>query len=62
MVLGLCALAILAARAYRHIWIAAIIFIALAGIALVIYFLVLNRVDSIALQRREPMIAELCRA
>jgi ABC-2 type transport system permease protein len=62
VVLGLCALAILAARAYHHIWLAAIIFVALAGIAIVIYLLVLNRVDSIALQRREPMITELCRA
>ena len=62
VVLGLCALAILAARASHHIWLAAIIFVALAGIALVIYFLVLNRMDAIALQRREPMITELCRA
>jgi len=62
VVLGLCALAILAARAYQHLWLAAIIFIVLAGIALVIYFLVLNRIDAIAVQRREPMITELCRA
>jgi ABC-2 type transport system permease protein len=62
VVLGLCALAVLAARAYHHIWLAAIIFLMLAAIAMVIYFLVLNRIDSIALQRREPMIAELCRA
>jgi ABC-2 type transport system permease protein len=62
VVLGLCALAILVARAYHHIWLAAIIFIALAAVALAIYFLVLNRIDAIAWQRREPMIAELCRA
>jgi ABC-2 type transport system permease protein len=62
VVLGLCALAILAARAYHHIWLAAIIFVALAAIATVIYFLVLNRIDATALQRREPMITELCRA
>ena len=61
-VLGLCALAILLARAYHHIWLAAIIFVALAAVAIVIYFLVLKRIDAIALQRREPMIAELCRA
>jgi hypothetical protein len=61
-VLGLCALAILAARAYHHIWLAAIIFVVLAAVAIVIYFLVLNRIDSIALQRREPMVVELCRA
>jgi len=61
-VLGLCALAILIARAYRHLWLAAIIFLALAAIALVIYFLVLKRIDAIVPQRREAMITELCRA
>ncbi len=61
-VLGLCALAILVARAYHHLWLAAIIFLALAAIAIVIYFLVLKRIDAIVLQRREAMIAELCRA
>jgi len=61
-VLGLCALAILAARAYHHLWLAAIIFVALAAIAIVIYFLVLKRIDAIVLQRREAMITELCRA
>jgi ABC-2 type transport system permease protein len=62
VVLGLCAFAILVARAYHHIWFAAIIFIALAAVASAIYFLVLNHIDAIALQRREAMIAELCRA
>jgi len=62
VVLGLCALAILVARAYQHTWLAAILFIALAAVAWAIYFLALNRIDAIALQRREPMIAELCRA
>ena len=62
VVLGLCALALLAARAYQHIWLAAVIFLALAAIALAVYFLVLNRIDAIALKRREVMIAELCRA
>ena len=62
VVLGLCALALLVARAYQHIWLAAIIFLALAAIAIVFYVLVLNRIDAIALRRREEMIAELCRA
>jgi ABC-2 type transport system permease protein len=61
-VLGLCALALLVARAYHHIWLAAIIFLALAAIAAVFYSLVLNRIDAIALRRREAMISELCRA
>jgi ABC-2 type transport system permease protein len=62
VVLGLCALALLAARAYQHIWLAAIIFVTLAAIATVFYVLVLNRIDAIALRRREAMITELCRA
>jgi ABC-2 type transport system permease protein len=61
-VLGLCALALLAARAYQHIWFAAVIFLALAAIATVFYALSLNRIDAIAQRRREAMIAELCRA
>src|SRR5580700_11304874 len=62
VVLGLCALALLAARAYQHIWLAAVIFLALAAIATVFYSLVLNRIDAIVQRRREAMIAELCRA
>jgi ABC-2 type transport system permease protein len=62
VVLGLCALALLVARAYEHIWLAAVIFLALAAIATVFYSLVLNRIDAIALRRREAMITELCRA
>jgi ABC-2 type transport system permease protein len=62
VVLGLCALALLAARAYHHIWFAAMIFLALAALAAVFYSLVLNRIDAIALRRREAMITELCRA
>jgi ABC-2 type transport system permease protein len=61
-VLGLCALALLIARAYGHIWIAAAIFLALAAIAAVFYVVVLNRMDAVALRRREAMITELCRA
>jgi ABC-2 type transport system permease protein len=61
-VLGLCAGAFLVARAYQHIWLAAVIFLALAAIAAVFYSLVLNRIDAIALRRREAMITELCRA
>jgi ABC-2 type transport system permease protein len=61
-VLSVCTLAILLARAYQHIWLAAVIFVVLAGIAMVIYTQVLNRIDAIVLEHRESMIAELCRA
>jgi hypothetical protein len=58
----LCAVALLIARAYQHIWVAAIVFVILAAGALVAYFLVLDRMDAIILKRREVMITELCKA
>jgi ABC-2 type transport system permease protein len=61
-VVGLCAVALLVARAYQHIWVAAVVFVILAAGALLAYFLVLDRMDAIILKRREVMIAELCKA
>jgi ABC-2 type transport system permease protein len=60
--IGLCALAILVARANGKIWIATVIFVFLIAGAAVGYVLVLNRADSVALSRREAMISELSRA
>jgi ABC-2 type transport system permease protein len=61
-VVGLCALALLAARASGRIWVATLVFLLLIVLAAVGYVMVLNRVDSVALQRRETMISELSRA
>jgi ABC-2 type transport system permease protein len=61
-VVGLCSVALLAARAYHHIWVAAVVFVILAAGAMVAYFLVLDRMDAIVLKRREAMITELCKA
>jgi ABC-2 type transport system permease protein len=61
VVVGLCAIALLAARAAHHIWVAAVVFIILAAAAAVAYFLTLNRMDAIVLKRREVMITELCK-
>jgi ABC-2 type transport system permease protein len=61
-VLGLCALALMVARAYGRVWIAILIFIFLAVLAAIGYAMVLNRVDAVALKRREIMITELSRA
>jgi hypothetical protein len=58
----LCSVALLAARAYHHIWVAAIVFVILAASAMVAYLLVLDRMDAIVLKRREAMITELCKA
>lgn len=61
-VLGLCALGLMVGRAYGRIWIATLIFLFLTAIAAVGYVTVLNRVDAVALKRRESIIAELSRA
>ncbi len=61
-VFGLAAVTLLIARAFGEVWIAAVIFLILAGLASVGYILVLNRADGIALDRRDAILAELCRA
>jgi ABC-2 type transport system permease protein len=50
------------ARLYDNLWIAALLFLILAAISIPIYLSVLRRLDTIALQRRETLLAELCRA
>lgn len=62
VVIGICAAALLLARAYGRIWIAVIIYTVLACVAAAGYTMVLSRVDSVAVKRREAMIAELSRA
>jgi ABC-2 type transport system permease protein len=59
---GLGALALMLARSYGSIWFATLMFLPLAAFALPGYFLVLTRVDRMALARRETLISELCRA
>lgn len=50
------------ARLYRNLWIAALLFLILAAISIPLYLVILRRLDGIALQRRETLVAELCRA
>ena len=50
------------ARALNNLWIAVLLFLILAAISIPIYVLVLNRLDGITQQRRETLLAELCRA
>lgn len=50
------------ARLYKNLWIATVIFLVLAAISIPIYVMVLRRIDAIAIQRREALLAELCRA
>jgi ABC-2 type transport system permease protein len=61
-VAGLAALTLLAARAFSRLWLATVIFLALAIAAWAGYLLVLDRADLKALGRREEIIAELTRA
>lgn len=57
---GVAAFAI--ARLYGNLWIATLIFLGLAIVSNTIYLAVLRRLDSVAIERREPLLAELCRA
>jgi ABC-2 type transport system permease protein len=58
--IGFAAFAI--ARMYENLWIAAALFLVLAAISIPVYIMVLRRIDGIAIQRRETLLAELCRA
>lgn len=49
-------------RHYGNFWIATLILLVLAGISLSAYAMILKRMDRLALERRETLVAELCRA
>jgi ABC-2 type transport system permease protein len=59
---GIAAVVFLIARYFGKIWLASILFLILAGVAFLVYWLLLNRAEQMALDRREVMIAELSRA
>jgi uncharacterized membrane protein YczE len=52
----------LLSRSYGNDWIAVLIFLLLAAISISIYGFTLRLIDKIALDRRETLVAELCRA
>jgi ABC-2 type transport system permease protein len=54
--------AFLTARYFGSLWIATLLLVLLAGISLALYGMVLKRLDRLALERREELVAELCRA
>jgi hypothetical protein len=61
--IGMGALAIfIAQHYYKTLWVATLILCLLAIPAIVSYFIVLKRIDAIALQRRDVLLTELCRA
>jgi ABC-2 type transport system permease protein len=59
---GLGAATFFLARWYGSFWIAALTFVGLSVITLSVYVMILSRVDGLALERRETLVAELCRA
>jgi hypothetical protein len=59
---GIGALALWIARQYGNYWIATAILMALAGISLPAYWIILNRMNGLVLEKQETLIAELCRA
>jgi ABC-2 type transport system permease protein len=62
VVIGVGVSAFLTARYMGNLWIATLLLLLLSGISLSLYWMTLNRVDRFALERRETLVAELCRA
>jgi len=62
VIVALGAAAFAAARFYENLWIAVATFLLLAAISVPLYVIVLRKIDGIAVERREALLAELCRA
>jgi ABC-2 type transport system permease protein len=45
-----------------NLWIATLILLVLSGASFTVYRMILSRMDGLALERRETMLAELCKA
>jgi ABC-2 type transport system permease protein len=54
--------AFMLARLYNNFWIATLLFLVLAALSVSVYSVVLKRADTIAIERREALVSELCRA
>jgi len=59
---GIGALAFWVARQYENFWLAALILLALSGISLAAYRMILNRMNALVAEKQETLLAELCRA
>ncbi|MFZ0732298.1 MAG: hypothetical protein WAM79_08240 [Candidatus Sulfotelmatobacter sp.] len=62
VIVGLGAGVFAIARLYQNLWLAVVMFLILAAISIPIYVVALRRLDGLALQRRETLLEELCRA
>jgi ABC-2 type transport system permease protein len=62
LVFGLVGFTLFATSFHGRIWLATVLLLALASAAFLGYSAVLNRIDRIAISRRESIVAALCRA
>jgi ABC-2 type transport system permease protein len=62
VIVGVGAGAFWIARLHQNFWIAALLFLFFAAISFTLYGVAMHYIDRIALERREALIAELCRA
>ena len=62
LIVGVGVSAFWTARHFGNSWIATLLLLGLAGVSAYVYRIILNRIDRLALQRRETLLAELCRA
>lgn len=62
VIVGLGAGVFALSRLYRNLWIAAVLFLLLSAVSIPVYIVVLNRMDGLAIERRDTLLAELCRA
>jgi len=62
LTVGIGAGAFIIGRLYHNLWIATAVFLGLSVISISLYVTVLGRMDDIAIDRRETLIGELCRA
>ncbi|MGC1452917.1 MAG: hypothetical protein WA830_23045 [Candidatus Sulfotelmatobacter sp.] len=62
VIVGIGAAAFAVAHLYKDLWLATLLFLGFAGFSVPLYLIVLQRLDRIALERRETLVAELCRA
>jgi ABC-2 type transport system permease protein len=61
-IIGLGVLVFWIGRLYGNYWITTLIFLLLSAISLTAYRVILHRVEALALERQETLVAELCRA
>ena len=59
--MGLVAVTFFVAHLLGRIWIATLLYLVYAAVSIAGYVIVLNKVDAIAIRRREALIEELCR-